>query len=189
MTTEPTAERYRRLATLFGTTVAALDDQDWDRPSPCEEWTARDVLAHVLDTEADIVTRVGLSIERTVDVDADPVAAWDEVRAAMQAVLDDPARAELGFESLGHQTTLAASIDRFICFDLIVHRWDIATAAGHDVTIAAEDLAAANAFLDTMGSMFYDYGASAPAVPVPDDASPQDALIARAGREPHWSSS
>lgn len=189
MTTEAPADRYRRLAALLGTTIGALDDQAWARPSPCEGWTARDVLAHVLDTEADIVTRVGLSIERTVDVATDPVAAWDQVRAGTQAILDDPARAELSYESLGQPTTLAASIDQFICFDLIIHRWDIAAATGQDITIADQDVATANAFLDTMGSMFYDYGASAPAVPTADDASPQDALIARAGREPRWSAS
>jgi hypothetical protein len=38
-----------------------------------------------------------------------------------------------------------------------------------------------------MGSMFYDYGASAPALPIPDDASPQDQLLGRAGRDPRWS--
>lgn len=184
--TESTPDRYRRLAGNFDSTVSRVEDDAWDRPSPCEEWTARDVLGHVISSEADFVTKVGLSIDRSVDVAADPLGAWREVRDGMQAILDDPDNAGRTYESLGTETTLAASVDQFLCFDLIVHRWDIARAAGEDIEIPADDIDAANAFLDTMGQMFYDYGASAPAKTVPDDSSPEDKLLARAGREPRW---
>ena len=181
------ADRYRRLAELFGTTVEAMGPDDWGKPSPCEGWTARDVLAHVLDSEASAVTKVGLSIERSVDVRDDPVAAWREVRDGIQALLGDPVAAALEYESLGALTTIADTIDRFLCFDLIVHRWDIARSAGSDVIIPAEDVRAADALLDSMGRMFYDYGAGAPAVAVAHDASSQQKLLGRAGRDPHWS--
>jgi uncharacterized protein (TIGR03086 family) len=182
-----TADRYRRLAATFDTTLAAVSPDHWDNHSPCEGWSARDVLSHVLDSEADVVTKVGQSIERTVDVSDDPVTAWREVRDGIQAILDDPATAALEYESIGAQTTIADTVDRFLCFDLIVHRWDIARAAGNDITIPAEDITAANAFLDSMGTMFYDYGASKPAVPMPGEAPTQDKLLGRAGRDPQWS--
>ena len=185
--TESTPERYKRLAHLFGNTVRSLVAESWDKPSPCEGWSARDVLDHVLSSEADIAPKVGLSIERSVDVTRDPVAAWVEVRDAMQAILDDPEKAGLTFESLGQQTTFEDTIGRFICVDLIVHRWDIGSAAGESISWDAEDIALGNTFLDEMGQMFYDYGASKPALPVPDDASDQDKLLARAGRDPQWS--
>lgn len=177
-----TNDRYRRLAVNFDETVAAVDD--WEAPSPCEGWSARDVLEHVASSQADVVTRVGLSITRSIDSAEDPVGSWREVRTAMQAILDDPALASLEYESLGSPTTLARTIDRFFCFDLIVHRWDIATAAGHTIVIPQADIADAHAFLDSVGQLFYDYGASDPPVPVADDASPQDKLLARAGRDP-----
>ena len=180
------SERYRRLAEAFDSTVSAVPAQAWDNPSPCEEWSAREVLAHVLDSEADVVGNVDLTVPRSVDVADDPVAAWREVRDAVQAILDDPATATLTYESLGEQTTIAESVDRFLCFDLVVHRWDIAVATGSEVTLPDEDVEACHAFLDAMGSMFYDYGASKPALAVADDASPQDKLLARAGRDPRW---
>ncbi len=179
------AENYRRLSATFDSTVAAVED--WDAQSPCEEWTARDVLEHVMTTEVDFPTKVGLSIERSVDATADPVGAWHEVRDGLQAILDDPSKAELEYEGLGETTTLADSADRFLAFDLVLHRWDIGRAAGLPVEIPADDIAFGNAFLDTMGQMFYDYGASKPALPVADDASAQDKLLARAGRDPQWS--
>lgn len=181
------ADRYRRLSAAFDNTVSAV--QDWERPSPCDGWSAGGVLAHVLDSEADIATRVGLTVGRSVDSSVDPIDAWHEVREGIQAMLDDPARASLTYESLGAQTTLADSVDKFLCFDLIVHRWDIAQATGQNIEIDPADIADANAFLDTMGQMFYDYGASKPAVPVADDASEQDRLLGRAGRDAHWSAS
>lgn len=187
MTEESTPERYKRLAHLFGNTVRSLVAESWEKPSPCEGWSARDVLDHVLASEADIAPKVGLSIERSVDVSRDPVGAWGEVRDAIQAILDDPEKAGLTYESFGRPTTFADTIDRFICVDLIVHRWDIGRAAGESIAWDAEDIAFGNTFLDAMGQMFYDYGASKPALPVPDDASAQDKLLARAGRDPHWS--
>lgn len=181
------SDRYRRLSAMFDSTVTAVES--WDAQSPCEEWTARDVLAHVLTTEADFPSKVGLTLDRSVDAAADPVGAWHEVRDSMQAILDDPTTAGLEYEALGEQTTLAESVDRFLCFDLIVHRWDIGRAAGLDVEIPAEDIADGNTFLDMMGQMFYDYGASKPAIPVADDASDQDRLLGRAGRDAHWAPS
>ncbi len=181
-----TADRYRRLAEVFDSTVKAVSSNDWANLSPCVGWSARDVLSHVIDSEADIVTKVGLSLKRSIDVTDDPVAAWREARDGIQAILDDPAEAALEYESLGSSTTIADTIERFLCFDLIIHRWDIARAAGQDITIATEDIDAANAFLDSMGQMFYDYGASAPALTVGDDASSQDKLLGRAGRDAQW---
>ena len=181
------AENYRRLSATFDSTIASVEA--WDSPSPCDDWTARDVLSHVLDSEADIPVKVGLTVERSVDAAKDPVGAWREVRDGMQAILDDPAKASLEYESFGSKTTLADTTDRFLCFDLIVHRWDIARAAGLDIEIPAEDIATGNAFLDIMGQMFYDYGASKPPVPVADDATAQDKLLGRAGRRPQWSAS
>lgn len=184
-----TADRYRRLSALFDETVTSIDAADWNKQSPCEEWTVHDVLAHVLSSETEVISKVDLAVDRTIGATEDPLGAWHEVRDGVQAVLDDPAKSSLTYESLGAETTIADSVDKFLCFDLIVHRWDIATAAGREITIPAEDIADANAFLDSMGSMFYDYGASAPAVPQPDDASEQDKLIGRAGRNPRWSDS
>ena len=186
MTDKTTAAHYRRLAIAFGDTVEGLNADEWEKQSPCEQWSARDVLKHVLDSEVDVVNKVGLSIDRSVEPNHDPVGAWREVRDAMQAILDDPAKSELTYESFGAPTTLAKTVSRFLFFDLIVHRWDIARAAGGDVKIASEDVDSSHDFLDAMGQMFYDYGASSPALPISEGASPQDKLLGRAGREPQW---
>jgi uncharacterized protein (TIGR03086 family) len=180
------ADHYRSLAARFDETVAAVAPGDWANPSPCEEWTALDVLTHVIGSEAAFTERAGAPLTLAADAEADPVAAWRELRDGLQGLLDDPATAGLEYESQGRTTTLAESVDSFLAFDLVLHRWDIAAAAGLDITIPADDIAFANAFLDRMGELFYSSGASGPALTPPADASPQQSLLARAGRDPLW---
>ena len=43
------ADRYRTLADAFEAKVAAVSPDDWSNPSPCSEWTARDLVGHVVD--------------------------------------------------------------------------------------------------------------------------------------------
>ncbi|HMQ25825.1 MAG TPA: maleylpyruvate isomerase N-terminal domain-containing protein [Acidimicrobiales bacterium] len=43
------ADRYRRLADAFTAKVAAVPDDGWDVPTPCEDWTARDLVGHVVE--------------------------------------------------------------------------------------------------------------------------------------------
>lgn len=48
-------EEYRRVAEL----AAALTPEEWARPTPCPDWTVRDVLAHVAGTMASTSFREG----------------------------------------------------------------------------------------------------------------------------------
>ncbi len=75
---------------------------------------------------------VGRELGELPSVDDDPVAAWAGARDAVQADLDDPTRAEAVFQGFRGPTTLAAAVDRFIGFDQVVHRWDLARATGLD---------------------------------------------------------
>ena len=42
------AERYRRRAEAFERKVAAVRPEQWDNQSPCEKWTAKDVVDHIV---------------------------------------------------------------------------------------------------------------------------------------------
>ena len=50
------ADHYRRLAHNFSETVAAVPPDRWGNQSPCEEWSARDVVNHVVDSEIGVTT-------------------------------------------------------------------------------------------------------------------------------------
>ncbi|MFD0360820.1 TIGR03086 family metal-binding protein [Nocardia sp. GCM10030253] len=176
------ADRYRDLATTFTRRVDAVPANRWDSDSPCDGWTARDVLRHVIDTERDMVKVVGLELDAGPSVDDDPAAAWATVRDAMQRVLDDPATATLEYEGAFGRTDLAATVENFLCFDLVVHGWDVAKATGTDVTIPEADLEWARGVAESLGDSIRMPGVCGPQLPVPDDADRQTQVLAYLGR-------
>jgi uncharacterized protein (TIGR03086 family) len=117
------ADRYRRLADRFTHVVESVSDEEWANPSPCEEWSARDVLEHVVESEWGFLERFGFA-------PADTEPSWPLVRDTMQAVLEDPERAGTEYEGFFGPTTVAETVDGFFSFDLLVHAWDIARAVG-----------------------------------------------------------
>jgi uncharacterized protein (TIGR03086 family) len=177
------ADRYDRLAADFAATVAAVPDDRWSAPSPCEEWTARDVVAHVVETHAMFEGMVGRDLGDAPAAEDDPAAAFAAARAAVSGHLHDPDAASATYDSpmLG-TTTFANMIDRFISADLVVHRWDLGTAAGLDVRLPADEVVRIHEGLAGMGDAMRGPGAFGPAVEPPDDADDQDRLLAFLGR-------
>lgn len=180
--TAAVAARYRRLADNLTATVAAVPADRWDSPSPCEGWAARDVLRHLIEVQSFPLTPAGLALPPAPSVDDDPLEAWTRTSVAVQGILDDPQRAGLEYDSSLGRTTVAATFDSFLAFDLAIHRWDIAHATGLDETIPAEDLALATALADRMGEQIHSPGVCGPVVEVPADADEQTRVLAMLGR-------
>ena len=44
------ADRYRRVADTFTARADAVPDDGWEEPAPCEGWTVRDVVRHLVET-------------------------------------------------------------------------------------------------------------------------------------------
>ena len=178
--TSEVAAAFRTRAERFLEVVAQVRDDGWDRPSPCEEWTVRDVVGHVVDSERDIVTRVDLTLPEGRSAADDPYGAATDTLAAMQDVLDDPALAQREYEGAFGTTTLAQTISTFFVFDLVVHRWDVATGAGIDNDLDEDELDQIERSLDTSDSL-YQYGACK-RLDAPADADRRTRVLARLGR-------
>jgi uncharacterized protein (TIGR03086 family) len=80
--------------------------------------------------------------------------------------------------------TFAEGIDRFVAFDLLVHRWDLARAADLEVTLPADEVKRAHEGAVGMGDVLRGSGAFGPEIEVPAGASDQDRLLAFLGRRP-----
>ena len=77
-------DEYRLTAARFSEVVDGVaDPADWDRRSPVPEWTARDVVGHLVDWVPAFL-RAGAEIELPAgpSVQQDPVAAWHHLDAA-----------------------------------------------------------------------------------------------------------
>ena len=182
-TTDTPAAHYRDLAEKFTARVESVPADRWNNVSPCEGWTARDLLRHVIDTQRYIVTVVDLELPAGPSVDEDPAAAWAATRDGMQDILDDPERGSREYEGHFGRTTLADTVGSFYCFDLVVHGWDLARATGLDETIPADDLAWVRTVADQLGDNIRMAGVCGPAVEVPADADEQTRLLGFLGRK------
>ena len=176
------ADRYRRLSDAFAATVAAVPDDRWEDQSPCEDWKARDVARHVVDTSGMFLGFVGKDLGDVPSVDEDPQAAVDHARGRIQAELDDPERATTTFTGLMGESTFEAAADRFLSTDLVLHRWDLGTATGQDIRIDPQDMADIRASMEGLTDKMRGPGAFGPEVEPPPGADEQTAFLAFFGR-------
>ena len=176
------ADRYRRLATGFAARIATVPDDAWDNPSPCEGWAARDVAWHVIETPTMFFGFIGEE-SPPPSRDAAIPTAYAEVRERLQGALDDPERADAEFDGFFGRTTFAEAVDRFICFDLVVHGWDLARATGTDERIDPAELQRlAEVDIPFFGDSLRAPTAFGPAVDPPDGADAQARLLSYLGR-------
>ncbi len=178
-----TSNRYRRLAADMTETIQHVPDERWGDMSPCPDWTARDVVRHLVDTHGMFMGLVGRSLPAGPSVDDDPLAAWVSARDRMQEDLDDPERAGAEFDGSSGRTTFAKAVDRFICLDLVIHRWDLARATGQDAIIDPSELERIWQDVDSFADKMRLPGAFGEAIEPGPDSSPQDRLLAYLGRQ------
>lgn len=104
--------------------------------------------------------------------------------AGLQSLLDDPDTAQREFDGMGGRTSLENTVDLFLCFDLVVHGWDIARATGGDERMDASEVERIRRQAEGFGDTLRTPGGFAPALDPPDGATAQDRLLAFLGRRP-----
>jgi uncharacterized protein (TIGR03086 family) len=177
-----TADRYRRLAAAMTGKIENVAPDQWSNATPCEDWTARDLVAHLVTTHGMIAGLVGLDLVPVADPQEDPLAAWTSVRDRMQAYLDDPQAADREYEGKFGRSTLSKAVDGFICFDLVVHGWDLARATGQDEHIDSAELDRARREIEARGDAARAPGVLGPELAPAPGADEQARLLAFLGR-------
>ena len=178
----------------FSASVTLIQDSDWQRVSPCSEWTALDVLGHV-GTTVGFGTKL-LHGEQPVwspsnppgaNVVGDPRTWWDElVTPARQAVagvdLTMVVESPVGRRTIGDGLSFPA-------LDLFIHAWDLARSVGRDVVIPAEVIEFAHVIFDPIPSeQMRRLRVFADALAAPPDATHSEDFLAWTGRDPRWTS-
>src|SRR3954454_12733640 len=110
------AEQYRRLSARMTGLIAAVPDDAWSRLSPCEGWTARDLVGHLIDVHGRFQSLAGRDLVEHAPVEDDPLGAWEAVRDQMQADLADPARRDQEFEGRLGRSTFWKDVDGVLRF-------------------------------------------------------------------------
>ncbi|WP_165444762.1 TIGR03086 family metal-binding protein [[Pseudopropionibacterium] massiliense] len=164
----------------FTRRIANLDADCWESPSPCEGWTAKEVLDHVVDTQRDVFGKQGLELgPRPEGV---PHEVWTAHAAAVRSAAADEETFLATYDSFFGPTTLADTLLSFYCFDLIIHAWDIHRAFGNDLDLTSAELDLLETCIRSWGEVLYREGICKPPVEVPGTADRQTRLLALTGR-------
>ena len=151
---------------------------DLDRPTPCEGWAVRDLLAHLVGVENRIVHIAGGGTPAEMPAHVSGIAddgwaaAWNDRLEPLRTVVADTDPARMVVHPAG------------------THTWDLARALGVDDTLN-QQLAAG--VLPQMQRALPPEPRGAeigvpfgPVVAVGADATPYEALVGWLGRNPEW---
>ena len=185
--------RYSRAVNEFGDLVALGSSRRWDAPSPCSEWSARDVVGHVIAVQHAIVATIdGQRAPMNPMVDPgrhagqDPAATWTVAVAAISAALDQPDVLDRIVQTWrGHVT-----VDEMIGYnvgDTTIHTWDLARALGVDDQLDADLVAASLAALEPVADAMRGPGVFGQAMFIDASADAQTRLLGLVGRNRQWS--
>lgn len=183
-----TGERFQQVAHGLASVIDRAPDPDWSRPSPCEGWTALDVVRHLVDwIPAALLSNWGIDPRTIPDVDDDPGGAWDAVHRAVQRGLDDPTIAER-VETFGPMgpLTFEQAVDRTCIADVWVHTWDLAHAldvpADLDPAQLEREVAGIDRIPPEVDEAMRASGHFGPRIAVEPDADPVTRVMAFYGR-------
>ncbi len=165
--------------------VQRVGEDQWDQPSPCEGWSARDVVGHnigMCNMIAGFAAGVGAAgPDETTPLD--PKAEWAVARDGVLEALD-----QQGALQIKTQTPWGnLQVDRFlgiVAVDPLTHTFDLARATGQDIVMDEDMAAAGYAQIKAAGDAVRQGGRFEPAAEVADDASIVDKFVAMTGRRP-----
>ena len=184
-------ETYRR--SVEGWLAVAARVRDWTAPTPCSDWTVRELVNHVVGedrwtrplVEGQTIAEVGDSLSGDL-LGEDPggavLAAAAEALGSVQERLEGG-----GIVHLSYGDEDLAEYVRQLTADHLVHGWDLAAASGQDRTLDADVVAEVAAWYADREALYRGAGIVAERPAGVTSSGPQDDLLLAFGREPDWS--
>lgn len=173
---------------LVSEQVEATTDDGWSSPSPCEGWSALDVLAHATGTLQTAIGSMGGGDPAAAPADAanasamsEVVTQWEETAAKaadtiVAASPDQPVSTPDGEVPLSEELALPAA-------DLAVHAWDLAAAGGRRLDLPDDLIEHVERVVANLPpAQLRSNGLFGPEVDAPADASRTEKLMAYLGR-------
>lgn len=186
--------RHAEALDLFGGLVHAARGSQWDNPTPCADWSVRDLVNHLtaeqlwvpsLVTQRRSPDEVGAEFDGDVLGD-DPVGVWDKAAEQARAAFNQPG-ALAGTVELSYGSSPVADYCAEMVLDAVVHSWDLARGIGADDRLPAQLVEFALARVLPKADEFAGSGLFGEPVEVPEDADDQTRLLAILGRRRDFS--
>lgn len=169
--------------------VAGIGDDQWDQPTPCEDWNVRELVNHIVSghlwaselAAGKTIEEVGDRFDGDVLGD-DPVGAYERSAKLAADGFDAPGALETPCAvSYGPVPGEIYCGHRFI--DTLIHGWDLAQATGQPTDLDPKLVQGAIEVVEPQKDLLQESGMFAGGVDAPADADPQVMLLAWLGRE------
>jgi len=185
---EPVAAVKRSVA-LIQERIDAVKDDQWDDPTPCSEWTVRDLVGHVIGGGRLLTSELtgqptpafDPAMKPGVLASGDAKATVQQVVAGFHAALDTHGALERTV-NMPFGAVPAPMAITIIAYDVLVHTWDLSRAIGFDEKLPADAVQEAYDGLLPLDGMLRAPGVFGAAIDVPPDADLQTRFLAFAGR-------
>jgi uncharacterized protein (TIGR03086 family) len=175
-------DRYRQVSNGFDAAVRAVTADKWEAQSPCEQWRARDVVAHVVAGHQGVIAAVRGGESKALGADEDPGRAWEEASRAMDEITGDPEARAKEIDGPAGKMPAGQIIGRFVTMDLLVHTWDLARAVGADERLDEDSVRHAYEALKPMDAMIRQPNVFGPKLEPPPGADLQKEFLYFLGR-------
>jgi uncharacterized protein (TIGR03086 family) len=175
-------DRFEMVAAGFDQRVQAVPPDKWSAQSPCEDWTARDVVGHVVRNYRSIAAEATGGKGGEMGENEDPVTAWSDAYGRMSTLAKDPKALAANVRGPGGPTPLEQAMGTLISMDTSVHTWDLARAVGGDEHLDPDVVHLAREMLEPMDAMIRQPGIFGPKLDPPEGADEQTQLLYFLGR-------
>lgn len=184
-------EIYQGAAQAMIPTVGSVTAAQLGSSTPCTEWTVKNLINHNINTQNFLqATLTGAQIDPATMFNVDGDLPQEGGEAALKSIIDQV----ISTANTMDLSTIVATpfgempAGNFIMFpmlDLVIHRWDLASALGQDNTI---DSSMAEICVGILGPEALaggrQQGAFGSEVIIPASGSIQDKLLGSVGRTP-----
>lgn len=172
---------YRAATVRAVAVVEAVKPDQLSWPTPCSEWTVRQLIDHLLGG-ADYLLAAATGAQPAPSEGAPPTDYRAGVDRVLTALRLPGAMERICVSPLGFDWAVADAVAGTF-MDVLIHTWDLARATGQDDELDADLVEACSAmFLPAMPIRGREAGIVGPEVAVADGASAQDRLLAAMGR-------
>lgn len=173
---------YRQVSSGFGAAVRAVTPDKWEAQSPCDQWKARDVVAHVISGHRRLIAGVRGGEPQPLAADEDPRQAWEEASRALDEITGDSDALAKEVDGPAGKMPVGQIIGRFVTMDLLVHTWDLARAVGADERLDEGAVRQAYETLEPMDAMIRRPNVFGPRLEPPSGADLQTEFLYFLGR-------
>jgi uncharacterized protein (TIGR03086 family) len=178
------ATRYEAVAHGFTIRVEGVGPGGWSALTPCSDWSAQDLVAHVIMTHRRVMATLDEADPVEADLQGDLGSQWLGATGAVVEALGHQDRASKLMSGMFGDQTFASLVGRLVCADTLIHTWDLARATGQDENLDPDAVEKALEALTPIDDGLRRPGGFAAKIVPPAGADLQTQLLNFCGRAP-----